>query len=515
MNHDSICEKRPPKHSAPPLRYGTTRAALASGTAQIFTRVLTVLLSVATARALEPRQVGILGLAVIVIGIISMIAYYPETAAVTARGEELSDQFAIASVAIRAVVIASLLGCMMVAFPLLSKGLLGKEGGDGPLRELLGVLAWVPILELASGYPRVLLQRRLALNSVSLASFLQPLVFVALAMVLLWNGYGYLGVAWASVVGAGAATVLLWWRLISQVGFKWDGWPSSAIWREIFLSSSRVFLGGFGGFLGERLDNILVSGTIGPTAMSFYSMAWNGSRTPANVFGSTIGFVLVPTLARIQDEPARVQRAIRESLRHSYLLLAPACAVLFVSAPLLVSYILGTKWLPIVPCLRVMCFTAVVIPILHACNALLVSSGRAHLTGISTAVHLIALCTLMPVLARNWNLLGAAYADLTAMFVMTLTLCATARIATRQLRWEAVSVLALPIVAASLAAVLAWSITAYIVDDLVRLFGQVSSCLVSYLVFIIALGGRATLFDLIGLLRRGSRGAAVVAELGV
>ena len=515
MNYDPIREKRPPTHSSRPLRYGTTRAALASGTAQIITRVLTVVLSVATARTLEPREVGILGLAVIVIGVISMIAYYPETAAVAARDAEASDQYAIASVAIRAGAIALLLASVMAAFPILSQYLLGKESGGGPLRDLIGVLAWVPILELASGYPRVLLQRRLDLNCVSLANFIQPLVFVTLAVSLLWNGYGYLGVAWASVVGAGASTVFLWWRLISRGWAKWDGWPSSAIWREVFLSSSRVFLGGFGGFLGERVDNLLVSGAIGPTAMSFYSMAWNGSRTPANVFGSTIGFVLVPTLARIQDEPARVQRAIRESLRHSYLLLAPACAVLFVSAPLLVSYILGAKWLPIVPCLRVMCFTVVVIPILHACNALLVGSGRAHLTGISTAVHLITLGTLMPVLARNWNLLGAAYADLTAMFVMTVTLCATARIATRQLRWEVVSVLALPLVAATLAAVLAWSLAGYLLDDFVRLIGQVISCLVSYLVFIIALGGRATLFDLIALLRRGSRAVAVVAEPGV
>lgn len=515
MNNDSIRDKSPSTDSPRSLCYGTTRAALASGTAQIVTRVLTVVLSVATARALEPREVGILGLAVIVIGVVSMIAYYTETAAVAARDVDASEQYALASVVIRIGAIALLLASVMAAFPILSQYLFGKESGAGPLRDLLGVLTWVPILELASGYPRVLLQRRLDLNYVSLASLLQPVIFVTLAVTLLWNGYGYLGVAWASVVGAGAATVFLWWRLISQRWVKWSGWPSLVIWREISLGSSRVFLGGFGGFLGERVDNVLVSGAIGPTAMSFYSMAWNGSRTPANVFGSTIGFVLVPTLARIQNEPARVQRAIRESLRHSYLLLAPACAALFVSAPLLVSYILGAKWLPIVPCLRVMCFTAAVIPILHACNALLVGFGRAHLTGISTAVHLITLVTLMPVLARNWNLLGAAYADLTAMLIMTVTLCVTAKIATRQFQWEILSVLALPLVAASLAAVLTWSIAGYILDDFVRLLGQVTSFLVSYLLFIIVLGGKATLFDLIALLRRGLRPAAVVVQPGV
>src|SRR3989442_3804297 len=100
------------------LRYGTTRAAIASGTAQIVTRVLTVVLSIATARALEPREVGLLGLAVIVVAVISMIGYYPETAAVTARTREGHGKFAVASVAIKAVVTALLLASVALAFPL-------------------------------------------------------------------------------------------------------------------------------------------------------------------------------------------------------------------------------------------------------------------------------------------------------------------------------------------------------------------------------------------------------------
>lgn len=57
-----------------PLRHGVARAALASGAAETATRVLMVALSIATARALLPGQIGVLGLAVIVVGIVSLIA---------------------------------------------------------------------------------------------------------------------------------------------------------------------------------------------------------------------------------------------------------------------------------------------------------------------------------------------------------------------------------------------------------------------------------------------------------
>lgn len=494
-----------------PLSYGATRAALASGTTQIITRVLTIVLSIATARAMEPREVGILALAVIVMALISMIGYYPETAVIVSRAEGTDERYAAATVVIRGTVVALLLVSLVALYPLMAARLTGKEGGLAELRELLVVLAWMPLLETIGSYPRVILQRRLDLNCISAAGLLQALLFVASAVFLLSKGFGYVGVAWASVLGTAAATLFLWYRLWKRGWANWEGWPAKSAWRRILLGSAGMFAGGFGGFLGERLDNLLVSGAIGPTAMSFYSMAWNGSRTPANVFGGAIGFVLVPTLARIQDEPARVQRAIRESLRHSYLLLAPACAALFVSAPLLVGYVLGAKWLPLVPCLRIMCVTVLVIPFLHACNALLAATERAHLVGIATSVHLLALVVTIPLFAQRWNILGAAFGDLVSTAILAVTLCATTRIATRQLDFKFVRFLILPVSAALFAGALGWSVRAFAAAPPLRLLTEIGLVAVGYVLFLFLLGGRSRVYDLLSVLRGATRRATVAA----
>jgi len=492
-----------------PLTGGTTRAAIASGTAQIFTRVLAVVLSIATARALEPREVGLLGLAVILVSLISMIGYYPETAAVVGRGSEGHEKYGIASVAIRALVTLTVFIVVALVFPRAAGLLTGEDGGTQSLRELIAVMAWVPILELVSAYPRVLLQRRLDLNALSVAALLQPLVFVGLAIPLLWNGYGYFGVAWANVLGSFTAALVLWLRLTFKGDLRWRGWPSSRIWRETAVGAARVFTGGFGGFLGERLDNLLVSATIGPAAMSYYSMAWNGSRTPANIFGATIGFVLVPTLSRMQDEPSRIRRAVSESLRHSYLLLAPVCAMLFVSAPLIVTYVLGPRWLPLVGCLRIMCVTVMAIPLLHACNALLVAAGRAHLTGIATAAHLVALVVTIPLFSRHWQVIGAAFGDLISTVVLAVTLCTTAYLATHRIELRLISSIALPIIAAVLAGGLAWQLSALAFASRARLASEMILVATGYLFFIFVLGGKNQLSDLREVLRAASRRTVV------
>jgi O-antigen/teichoic acid export membrane protein len=497
---------------AAPLSYSIVRAALTAGTAHTITRVLTVMLSIASARALEPREVGVLGLAVIVVGIISMIGYYPEMAAVTARGEDDDQKYALAALATRAAIITLLLVSVLISLPALAGYLTEKEVGSNEIRALLGVLLFVPLLELISGYPRVILQRRLDLNYVSGANLLQPLLFVGLAVYLLWRGHGYIAVAWANLAGTAAATLFLWLRLWFKGWLKWQTWPTPSIWRETARGAARIFVGGFGGFLGERVDNLLVAGLVGATGMSFYSMAWNGARTPANVFGGTIGFVLVPALARIQDEPLRVERAIRESIRYSYLLLAPVCAVLFVSAPLLVTYILGERWLPLVPCLRIMCFTVLTIPVLFASGALLTGTGRAHLTGIAMLIHLIVLVAAVVPLAAHWGIIGAAAGDLLAMVVSTTVLCITARKATGQRRWDIASNLFVPIAAAVPAAVMALSVGAGLTQSIFRLIAEVAIVTGGYLLFVILLGGRARLFDLVSLLQSVTRRRAFPVE---
>ena len=93
-------------------------------------------------------------------------------------------------------------------------------------------------------------------------------------------------------------------------------------------------------------SNLLVAGILGPAAMSFYGMAWSASRIPVWVLSQALGLVLVPTLTHVRSDMGRVERVLRESLRHAYMLLMPACVALFVIADSLVTTVLGAKCCP-------------------------------------------------------------------------------------------------------------------------------------------------------------------------
>jgi O-antigen/teichoic acid export membrane protein len=275
----------------------------------------------------------------------------------------------------------------------------------------------------------------------------------------------------------------------------------------------RVFVGSFVGYLNGRVDNLLVAGVLGPAAMSFYGMAWSASRIPVWILHQALGLVLVPTLARVRSDAERMERIILESLRHSYLLLAPACALLFVTADSLVVTVLGMKWLPVVPVLQVMSVTIVVGPLVTASNGLLVATDRGHLTSLATGAQLVTLVLTVSPLAAWWGILGAALGDLVATAVLTATLITLCRRSEPEVNCWTVSSVLLPVVAALCAGSLASSLPAEPPPGLMRLAIQVGVSLTGYGAMVWLLGGRGRLMELIEVMRDVTRRPAAPAAL--
>lgn len=495
------------------FRRGVVRAALASGLAEAVNRVLTIALSIATARALLPSQVGVLALAVIVIGIVSLVAACSETAGVIGRYEGTDGQHALAAAIVRAVIVAILVSALYPGLPMIARLLGGAEGTQPELIGLLRVLILLPILELFAAYPRVLVQRRLDLTYLAGVGLFQVILHVALSITLLIQGFGPIGVAWSSIIAGALSAMAVWLRLFGSRWPKWEGFPDRTLRLSVVSETLKVFTGSFLGYLNGRADNLLVAGVLGPTAMSFYGMAWSASRVAPQILAQAFGYVLVPVLAKIQTDEDRIKRVLHESLRHSYLLLAPVASILFVTGPSLVTTVLGQKWLPIVPCLQVMSITILLGPLVSTFSSLLVATGRAHIAGLATAWQLVVLAMLIIPLSRMWGVSGAAYGDMMAVGALTTALLFATPIMRKPMRQLVVPSILLPLGSAAISGLLAWAGSLLLSTGLLKLLVQVAIILTIYPAVISVFGGRSALLDLISLVRDTVRRASVASRV--
>ena len=483
------------------LRLDLARAAFASGGVEMVTRVLTILLSIATARALEPGEVGLLGLAVIVVGTLSLVTACAETAGVIGREAGADSQYALAAVVVRGVVTAALLGVALPLLPPLARLLAGHAVADTELIGLIRLLLWQVLFDLAATYPRVVLQRRIRLVPLAGASLLQISAHVGLSLLLLWEGYGATGVVSSSLVSGGLSAAFLWCQ-VYRAGPTWRGGGVGAVlWRQTLMSTARVSAASIVGYLNGRLSNLLVAGVLGPAAMSFYGLAWSASRLPVWILSQALGPVLVPTLSHVRSDALRVERILRESLRHAYVLLVPAPALLIVTAEPLVTAILGPRWLPVVPALRVMSVSALLAPLVVAFNAFLVATDRAHLTGLATAAQLATIAAFVVPLAARWGVVGAAIGDLVSTAVLAGVLYGLCRVRTPEVGWQVLRAASVPLLAALTAGLLAWYLAPVFPAGVVALAGQAGLLMVGYVGGISLLGGRRRLLGLAALVR--------------
>lgn len=435
------------------------------------TRVLSLLLSVATARALEPSEVGLLGLAVVVVGVAAMVGDCIETACVVARSEATDAQYGFVAVVIRgvsAVVVGSLL---LATSDVLGRWLTSDRGEADTFGALMVLLVWQLALTTVAAFPRVVLQRRLDLIYLSVVALAESAVHVGLSIAMLQLGFRMHGLIAALLVALTVSAILLWARIADR-SRKSGPRTSRAPWAGAVRGSLKLLTSSFVGYLNGRVDNVLVSATLGPQSMAFYNLAWNASRLPFGFFRQVVDSVLVPTFSVNRGEPQLVERIVRKALDHAYVVLLPVSAWLMVSADSLVMTVFGGKWLPLVPCLRVMSITVLLWPATAVFSGLLVATEQAHRVAVATATQFVTLLVLVPVLAYHGGLLGAAFADAGSMLTVTVILYGVIRVRFPDLRLDVANATALPAGVASAAALIGWVAGAHVSHPAIRLLSE-------------------------------------------
>jgi PST family polysaccharide transporter len=147
--------------------------------------------------------------------------------------------------------------------------------------------------------------------------------------------------AWAIVVSYGARTVV-WW--IAQ-----RGWHPSFIFRMKYVrevsSFSLSLLGAsVGTYLLQRLDYLLISHIAGEGALGIYGAAKRLILRPTRMLGQLVTGVLVPALARIQDDFQGMRRLYSRGLGGAVIAVFPCVVGIALVMPLLMVLNSKPEW---------------------------------------------------------------------------------------------------------------------------------------------------------------------------
>jgi O-antigen/teichoic acid export membrane protein len=333
-----------------PLRTRVARSifwlAWSRGVVQLFSFATTVLV----ARILVPADYGVMALAGIFIATAGMLAEMGLGGAIVQFRDldrrELNTCFWI-TVTLAAVAYAVLaLGASVIA----------DWFAVPRLADVLPVLALGLPLNACSVVSVSLLRKRLALDQISQAEIIGAVVTLPVMLCCALAGFG----VWTLVIGS-----LVGWVVRSAVILAFAPWlPGLRIGGERakeMLDFSVTTLGVTVLWaLKEQAEVAMIGKITGQVTVGLYSMAKDLALLPTAKISSVAFMLSSPMMAELQTDIAAMRRAFFRAVRLTSAIALPASAGMALVADDMVAVLLGPKWLPAVPVLRLLCVYAAV-----------------------------------------------------------------------------------------------------------------------------------------------------------
>jgi PST family polysaccharide transporter len=293
-----------------------------------------------------------------------------------------------------------------LAFALLfvvASPLFGLFYHDPRVTHVAAVLSLAFIFSGLTAVQLALLRRALKFGVLLRAQIIASVVSSAAAVILALIGAGY----WALTVRALADPLIF-----SFLAWSSSGWlPGRAKWDQTTKTLLRY--GGHNlGFtllssVGRQIDSILVGWRFGSVELGSYALASRLFYLPLVHAAWPLGYVMIPALSRLRDDPDRLRRWYSKLLRMvTFIALPPMCS-LAICADDVVYLVAGPQWTKAAEILRVLGPVGALQVGTATIDWLMLSQGQARRSFVWEAVR-TTICLACVVVGLPWGATGVA-----------------------------------------------------------------------------------------------------------
>jgi len=347
------------------LKQRTVRGGLARMCAQVATFVLRLGSLMVLARALEPKDFGLVGMVTAFTGVLNLFRDFGLSAAAVQRvsvtEEESSTLFWI----------NMLVGVLLGLLALAAAPAIAAFYHQPKLIGVTAVLALGFPINAAGVQHSALLQRQMRFTALAVIGVVSLIGGAGIAIIGAKAGYGY----WSLV----AMTVAM--PLISTIGFWFTvvwfpGLPHKlAGIRSMMRFGGTLTLNGLVAYVAYNLEKVLIGRYWGIDAIGIYGRAYQLINIPTENLNSAVGEVAFSALSRVQNDPIRFKNYFLKGYSLVLGLTLPVTVACALFAHDLIFVLLGPKWKDAAPIFRLLAPTIAIFAIINPLGWVLTSLG--------------------------------------------------------------------------------------------------------------------------------------------
>lgn len=278
------------------------------------------------------------------VGLIETFGSLGSASALTQR-QVLSDRFYSAVMLIAG---TSALFMMLVVW--LSSPYIASFYQNPDLESAFFLLSLTIPLQFLETFPLAELQRRLLFEKIAVTSFFGIVISGIVSVYLAYAGYGWVALVVRLLLAQGVRT--FYFCFIAWPKFKFD--PAIKEVKELVNYGVPQSMSQFMLLFGRRIDDILIGKWMGTGTLGIYSLAYSLYMWPISNIKGRISQVVFAALSKVQQDPVAMSYHYLKVVSLATLIAFPIIFGFASVCDLAVPIVMGEKWLPAIPVLRIL-----------------------------------------------------------------------------------------------------------------------------------------------------------------
>jgi len=311
-------------------------------------QLLTWASTLIVARLLMPEDYGIVGMATVYLGLITLLSEFGVGTAVVTLRELSPDQLAQLNG------LAILLGFTGLVVSCLAAVPLGIFFASPRLPWVVIVMSTTFVISSFRSVPSALLQKDLRFKLLSVIEGSRAVALAIVTVLAAWMGFRY----WTLVIGSVAGVIIDTGLTLSRRRCPF-AWPRPSSLRHTIRFTGHIVISRLAWYSYSNADLVVSGRVLGEKALGVYSLAWNTANIPVDKLAGVLNSVTPALFSAVQKEHALLRRYLLNLTEGISLIAFPASLGLGLVAPEFVAAVLGPKWGPAVVPLRLLaCFAS-------------------------------------------------------------------------------------------------------------------------------------------------------------
>lgn len=387
------------------LKVKTARGSMFIAAMNYAMRPVMTVVSIVLLRLLSPEDFGLLAMANLVLFITNFVTDLGMRSAV------VQSQQDIKKVAFFAFGISS--GFSVLAYLLIlafAQPLSTLLGGGADLVPIVRVVSLMVIIDGLWIVAEALLKRDLKFKEVGLAQMVGQIVYAASSVLLAYMGFGVWSLVYSTLAQQVVRLMLTWYYSRFWRSLRPQAWDSVVV-KSLLQYGVPATGSGLLRYLRDNWDSWLVGRQLGITSLGFYNRAAHETTVLTSMVSNTVfGYVLLPSYAKVQNEPERLLRGYLTSLNLVLLTVVPVAVGIFIVAEEIVTVLLGAKWVPMIPVWEIFSLYALTRPISANASPLFMAMGKPNYNLHASLLGLAVVIPLVLWLIGPFGIIGVAAA---------------------------------------------------------------------------------------------------------